>query len=287
MQIFKIGKVEVVPLTNGHEATVSSVVVQVYGITADSGSMTPQLRISMEGQTTTPPPWGNCWYKNLWSGTNVAAGTAITADGEYEFQTDGSFLAMNVTAVTNGWQCFVTPLEGPIGSNTTGGGSGGAVTIADGADVALGSKADAPVTTPSSPASVTARLAGIESTLQATPTAAIPVTIQNAGLTGTTPLGDTSADAIYVIPAKGTLTTSAVSVTSTATLLQAATSSPKGLLIYNNGTTTIYVGSTSGVTTATGIPVPAGQSYSDSVSTSAFYGICTTGSNDVRVGQTV
>lgn len=156
MNLFNIGAITTYPLTTGHESCVSTVVVQVSGITGASGSMVPQLRISMEGQNLTPPSWVNCTYLNQATGATVAAGTAIAADGIYEFSTNGCFLRMNVTAVTGSFQCYVTPLEGPSGINGGGGsGSGGAVTIANGADVALGTTTDAPATAPTTTTAAT------------------------------------------------------------------------------------------------------------------------------------
>lgn len=156
MNLLNIGAIEVKPLTTGHESAVSTVVVQVSGIVSASGSMVPQLHISMEGQNLTPPAWVNCTYLNQATGATVAAGTAITADGIYEFSTNGCLLGMNVTAVTGSYQCYVTPLEGPSGMN--GGSSssgGGAVTIANGADVALGTTTDAPATAPTTTTAAT------------------------------------------------------------------------------------------------------------------------------------
>ena len=113
MNILHIGASGATALTDGHEYSVSTVVLQVSGIAADSGSMTPQLRIAMTGSLATPPAWVNCAYINLASGAVVAAGTAITADGIYEVSTNGCFLGMNVTAVTAGYTLYLTPLEGP------------------------------------------------------------------------------------------------------------------------------------------------------------------------------
>ena len=54
--------------------------------------------------------------------------------------------------------------------------------------------------------------------------------------------------------------------------------------IYNNGTATIYLGGTSGVTVATGIPIPAKASRTLDLRLSAtVYGISGSAGQDVRI----
>jgi len=86
------------------------------------------------------------------------------------------------------------------------------------------------------------------------------------------------------IKQRGTKTTSntAISVTTAATSIIAANTARKGLIITNNGTVPVYLG-IAGVTTANGIPLPAGASLTDDVTTDAWYGIVASGTADVRV----
>lgn len=133
MKIKTLKTVAVHTITDASNAMVSTIVVQVEGITADSGSMVPMQRISMSGVPGTAPTRRNCIYTNRDTGTPVAAGTAITADGFYEFNANGAELYMNVTAVTAGFTCYITPLEGPSGGGGGGGGVSEAVTLASGA----------------------------------------------------------------------------------------------------------------------------------------------------------
>ena len=74
--------------------------------------------------------------------------------------------------------------------------------------------------------------------------------------------------------------TAAVSVTTNATALCTAKETRAAILISNaDATEVLYVGTSATVTTATGTPVPAGQSFSDSgegVYKGIWYGISTT-----------
>jgi len=83
----------------------------------------------------------------------------------------------------------------------------------------------------------------------------------------------------------GTRTQTAVTVATTATLLQAENSARCKLVIANNSTAPIYVGGAS-VTTATGIPIAAGASLVDDASEDAWYAIVAVGTADVRVEET-
>lgn len=76
---------------------------------------------------------------------------------------------------------------------------------------------------------------------------------------------------------------SAVSVTTSATLLPAsALTNRTSLCVYNNGSATLFVG-TSGVTTSTGFPVPAGGAFCDDVGSQPYYGIVASGTVEARV----
>ncbi len=80
-----------------------------------------------------------------------------------------------------------------------------------------------------------------------------------------------------------TVLSSAVSVATTATALPAsALSGRRALIIANFGSATIYLGA-SGVTTAAGFPLLAGQSVSLEVGALAIYGIVATGTVAARV----
>lgn len=103
--------------------TVTSATVQVSGLV---GSMTPQFRTRMNRDTRTPPTLLNKPYWNEGTHLDVAPGTAITADGFYEFNTDGSCLFFNVTALTGMCSLEITELVGPAPSG--GGSSGGGLT---------------------------------------------------------------------------------------------------------------------------------------------------------------
>lgn len=290
MNLLNIGAIEVKPLTTGHESAVSTVEVQVSGITSASGSMVPQLHISMEGQNMAPPAWFNFPYLNRSTGATVADGTPITADGIYEFSTNGCLLGMNVTAVTGSYKCYVTPLEGPSGINGGGGGgSGGAVTIANGADVALGSTTDAPVTTATSAAATAiSLLKGIDNGVNTVPTT--PLAIQIEDTTGSNSAGVKAANvsavsadpALVVDHRRGTPVATQVTVASTQTSLIAANANRKGIAIKNNGGSPMWIGPT-GVTTSTGFQLDPGQTWTDDLSTIQWYGIVTSTSMNASV----
>jgi len=77
-----------------------------------------------------------------------------------------------------------------------------------------------------------------------------------------------------------------VSVTTNATALCTAKESRTSILIANNGSATLYIGTTSAVTTSTGTPVPEGQAHSDSGEhcyRGIWYGIVASATLDVRV----
>lgn len=81
---------------------VSTCIVQVIGMTTNA-SATPQTRISLDGtQSTVTPVYDNCAFVNARTGVSFPAGTAITADGTYLFDTTGQQLAFNVTNLGTG-----------------------------------------------------------------------------------------------------------------------------------------------------------------------------------------
>lgn len=79
-----------------------------------------------------------------------------------------------------------------------------------------------------------------------------------------------------------------VSVTTAATALEFANpttptlASRKTLIIYNNGTSTIYLGG-SAVTANTGIPLGVGATFTADLGAARIYGIASAGTHDVRV----
>ena len=83
-----------------------------------------------------------------------------------------------------------------------------------------------------------------------------------------------------------TLTVAAVSVDDTAdgTVLAAASDNRLRLVVYNNGTATIYIGP-SGVTTSSGIPLPVGQWWTDETFSGEIRAIAAAGSHNVRVAD--
>lgn len=91
---------------------------------------------------------------------------------------------------------------------------------------------------------------------------------------------------INILPLGGILHTTAVTVSSTLTLLPSygVLNNRRALIIYNNSTQTIYIGG-SDVTTSNGLPVPK-SSYSpviDASTTMIVYGIVSSGTANVRV----
>jgi len=75
----------------------------------------------------------------------------------------------------------------------------------------------------------------------------------------------------------------AVSVTTSATLLPTSVLTNRvSLCVYNNGAATMYLG-TSGVTTVNGLPIVAGGSFCDDVGSQPYYGIVAAGTIDARV----
>lgn len=80
------------------------------------------------------------------------------------------------------------------------------------------------------------------------------------------------------------VTTRAVSVASTATRLDALTEIGEEILVFNNGSATIYIGGAD-VTTANGVPVLPG-SWSPSLPLprgEALYGVVASGTHEARV----
>lgn len=88
--------------------------------------------------------------------------------------------------------------------------------------------------------------------------------------------------AILSSVAKGdTLANDAVNVGTAATLIIAANSDRKSILIYNNGDTRVYMGG-AGITAGKGMPTLPGAALDDDVLTGAIYGVVAAGTCEVR-----
>lgn len=83
--------------------------------------------------------------------------------------------------------------------------------------------------------------------------------------------------------AKGTPTYGAVSVGTTATVIVAANTNRRTLSIFNNDASAVlYIGTTAGVNTSTGYPVPAGTSFQDTRTESGWWAVCASGTINTR-----
>lgn len=79
--------------------------------------------------------------------------------------------------------------------------------------------------------------------------------------------------------------TFAVTVTTESTPLVKENPQRTGLIVYNNGTATIYVLSAQNLKTTDGIPVLKGEPYENTISTAPYWAIADSGSQDVRVEE--
>jgi hypothetical protein len=142
-----------------------------------------------------------------------------------------------------------------------------------------------------------AKLAGtlaISATSLPLPTGAATATLQSAAQSapGTpqtvalTVQGNASGVAVPTTETYANLATAQVSVAATATLIVAARAGRKEVTIINHGTTDLYLGSSSGVTTSTGQLLAGvkgeGVTYSGGA---AIYGIAASGSQTVSVAE--
>lgn len=88
---------------------------------------------------------------------------------------------------------------------------------------------------------------------------------------------------ILVAPSTAeTIANSAVTVTDSATLIIAARTGRKALIILNNSAGDVYIGGT-GVTTTNGFKLTTGQSFSDYATGAAWYGIVASSTANMRV----
>jgi hypothetical protein len=124
----------------------------------------------------------------------------------------------------------------------------------------------------------------------------IPVNIDKFGGTATTLGQKVMASSIPVVLASdqiplstnqagfaGTVLTTSVSVGTTATVLPAASlANRKTLVVHNSGSATIFLGG-SGVTTANGMPILKGSSFSADIGSALIYGIVASGTQTAIV----
>ena len=79
----------------------------------------------------------------------------------------------------------------------------------------------------------------------------------------------------------------AVGVLSTATLIKAANTNRKAILIKNNSTQNVFLGQNSSVTISNGQVIAPGETFFDDSYTGDIYGIVAGGSADVRYTEDV
>lgn len=185
------------PLGGTNPSAGSLLTFKTVGLTA-SCSVIPKLRKPGAGTSNLV----SVPYLNVSTNATATAGTAITADGVYQITATGpeSLLDATVssgTATIDWW--IVEGLGGSGGSSGGGGGGGGAVTVADGADVALGSTTDAAVG--DATGTVNAHLRQVAKTLA---TGAIVQVLGNDNAAHYLPAGDNLLRPIFVAPGNGT-----------------------------------------------------------------------------------
>jgi len=92
-------------------------------------------------------------------------------------------------------------------------------------------------------------------------------------------------DVVTTVETKATtMAYNAVSITSAVTSILSSHSTRTGFIIVNAGAQTVYLGGNA-VTTASGIPLEIGASYSNQDWTGAFYGRVAAGTCDVRIEE--
>lgn len=145
---------------------------------------------------------------------------------------DGTSGSASITAILKG-------LPRSVG----GGGGGGAATIADGADVAQGARADAAWSSGSG--SVIAILKALAAKIDAVKTSI------DSGATASLPAGTNTIGAVTVTP-PGSIATGQVTCATTSTLVVAARTGRRNVAFVQEGTTAVRLGP-SGVTTSSGV----------------------------------
>ena len=84
-------------------------------------------------------------------------------------------------------------------------------------------------------------------------------------------------------PTSGTPTISKVTPGTTASLALAADTNRLNALFMNEGTVKVYLGTTSGVTSADGFPIAPGAGLEDNLTTGAWYAVAASGTGDIRI----
>ncbi len=80
----------------------------------------------------------------------------------------------------------------------------------------------------------------------------------------------------------GSIVTTSVTVGVSRVRLGAPGPGRRSVIVYNNGSVTVYLGG-SDVTTTTGLPLPAGTPYSADLASADLYAIAASGTADIRV----
>lgn len=89
------------------------------------------------------------------------------------------------------------------------------------------------------------------------------------------------------LPRATTQNYGSVGVLSAATLIKAANPNRKAILIKNNSTQNVYIGSNNSVSVSNGQVLAPGEAFYDDCYTGDIYGICAGGSADVRYTEDV
>lgn len=105
------------------------------------------------------------------------------------------------------------------------------------------------------------------------------------GVVRTAAMGGGQGNALYMRDAGGAVVApSAVAVGSEATEIAGASVERVGILIYNNGPDTVYIGADDTVADTNGLPLTSGRALSVAGGSNSWYGICADGETaDVRV----
>lgn len=130
--------------------------------------------------------------------STTPSGTPITSDGIYYVNASGLEVILDATVTTPSVSVYYWPLLGPGGGVGGGGGGGGAVTIANGADTALGSTTDAAQIDYTQTATLIALTKGISEVLQGTGAGAVVPVKQQDAAGNVQPAADVSARALFV-----------------------------------------------------------------------------------------
>lgn len=148
---------------------------------------------------------------------------------------------------------------------------GVATTTADGANVTQGTTTDTAYNGTGA-ASIVSALKGIYSKLAGT---------LNVSISGTPSVNSTIQNSSLAITAApnniSTATVGQVTVSTTATQIFATNVNRHQASFYNSGSVTVYIGTSNSVTTSNGYLVPSGQHFTDTLTTSSWYGIVAAG----------